>query len=76
VLDEQTATIKHHLKSNNPFEMQAEIRRKENAFWAKRNELIQQDSEESLASEDSSALRSEKPSEAPNQPKTKIRRVS
>ena len=74
--DEQTATIKHHLKINNPFEMQAEIRRKENAFWAKRNELIQQDSEESLASEGSSALRSEQPSEAPNQPKTKIRRVS
>lgn len=31
--------------------MQVEIRRKENAFWAKRKELIQQDIAESLASE-------------------------
>lgn len=73
---EQTAIIKQHLKINNPFEMQVEIRRRENAFWAKRNELIKKESEESLASEGSSPLRSEQPSEATNQPKTKNRRVS
>ena len=74
--DEQTVIIKHHLEVNNPFEMQAEIRRLENTFWAKRNDLIKKDSEESLASEGSSPLRSEQPSEALNQQKTKNRRVS
>lgn len=74
--NEHIAIIKRLLEVNNPIQMRAEIRRREDAFWAKRAELIKRDSEEPLASEDSSPLRSKQPTEATNKPKTKKRRES
>lgn len=74
--NEHIAIIEHQLEVNNPFQMRAEIGRREDAFWTKRAELIKHENEEPLASEGSSPLRSDQPSEAPNKPKTKNRRVS
>lgn len=57
--DAQKGVIKDHLEANNPFEMQTEIPRQEDAFWAQRNQFLKKKSEESLASEGSLPLRSE-----------------
>lgn len=62
--------IKTHLRENDPFQLKAEIRLKEDEFWSKRTSLIEQDEDEWLASEGSSPLRSEQPSEASKQPPT------
>ena len=74
--DEHSIRIKHQLSAYNPFEMRAEIRLKEDAFWAKRDQLIKQECNESLALEGRSPLRSEQPSKATTKPKSKKRRVS
>jgi hypothetical protein len=68
--------IKGQLAANNPFEMKALIRKKENEFWQRREQLLKREAEESLASEGSSPLRSKQPSEARKQVKHKKRRVS
>ncbi len=62
--------IKTHLRENDPFQLKAEIRLKENEFWSKRTLLMQRDEDEWLASEGRSPLRSEQPSEASKQPPT------
>lgn len=63
--------IKTHLRENDPFQLKAEIRIKEDEFWSKRAALIQQDEDEWLASEGRPPLRSGQPSEATKQPPTK-----
>jgi hypothetical protein len=62
--------LESQISSNNPFEMKAEIEARSDAFWRKRSRLIEMEEVERLASEGSSTLRSEKPSEALNQPQT------
>jgi hypothetical protein len=62
--------LKAQISSNNPFTMKAEIDARADAFWRKRNELLEQDEGERLASEGCSTLRSKQPSEALNQPQT------
>ena len=74
--DEHSSLIEHQLSTNNPFKMRAEIRKREDVFWAKREQLIKEEQHESLASEGRSTLRSEQPSEAITKQKPKKRRVS
>ncbi|WP_347441622.1 hypothetical protein [Rubritalea sp.] len=57
--DEHASFIEDQLSTNNPFKMRAEIRKREDAFWAKRKQLIEGETHESLASEGRSTLRSE-----------------
>ena len=61
--------LKEQLSTLNPFELKAEIKKKEDEFWSDRALLIAKE-EERLASEGSSTLRSEQPSEATKQPQT------
>ncbi|WP_347439700.1 hypothetical protein [Rubritalea sp.] len=49
--DEHSSLIEYQLSTNNPFKMRAEIRKREDAFWAKREQLIKEEQHESLASE-------------------------
>jgi hypothetical protein len=62
--------IKTHLLENDPFQLKAAIRLKEDEFWSKRTSLMQRDDDEWLASEGRSPLRSEQPSEASKQQPT------
>ena len=61
-LEEQLSTL-------NPFDLKAEIKKKEDEFWNDRALLIAKE-EERLASKGSSTLRSEQPLEARKQPQT------
>jgi hypothetical protein len=67
---EHKKQLKAQLSSLDPFKMKAEIKQKEDEFWSKRELLMKREEDEWLASEGSSALRSEQPSEALNQPQT------
>lgn len=76
LLDSETLTvsqkkqIKHLQKAQNPFALKTEIRRKEDEFWSKRAELLQQEEDKWLATEGRSTLRSEQPSVAEKEPET------
>ncbi len=48
--------LKAQISSNNPFTMKAEIAARSDVFWRKRNELLEQEEGERLASEGFSDL--------------------
>lgn len=62
--------LKEQLASQDPFKMKSKIKQIEDEFWNLREQLMRDEEEEWLASEGSSSLRSEEPSEAQDQPQT------
>jgi hypothetical protein len=73
---EHRKKMEDYLATTNPFEMKAEIRKREDAFWSARAKLLKREEEEWLASQGSPPLRSEQPCEAKKPTKNKKRRVS